>query len=197
MEVAGPRGKPTEARADRRFFSIVNEDEPEKKKRWKSRYLSRQPWNRRPIVFTGAQHASRRSIVLRVASTCQCARAPYGTLLSTSRFLMHPAKCLCCSCGYSYETFSLTPPSCRTWLPFRYLGAKRKRKKDKSQNNRGSFGKIIRRKRNKDVVGWNNLSKLNFLVFVFLFFFYFLWLSAWWRFIAVLSLLFLLHIARF
>lgn len=32
-------------------------------------------------------------------------------------------------------------------------GSKKKRKKDKSQNKRGSFGKIIRRKRNKDVVG--------------------------------------------
>lgn len=49
--------------------------------------------------------------------------APCCTLLSTSRFLMHPLKCLNCSCGYSYDMFSLTPPSCRTWLPFRYLKA--------------------------------------------------------------------------
>lgn len=49
--------------------------------------------------------------------------APCCTLLSTSRFLMHPLKCLNCSCGYSYDMFSLTPPSCRRWLPFRYLEA--------------------------------------------------------------------------
>lgn len=49
--------------------------------------------------------------------------APRNTLLSTSRFLMHPVKCLYCSCGYSYGKFSLTPPSCRTRLPFRYLEA--------------------------------------------------------------------------
>lgn len=34
---------------------------------------------------------------------------------------MQPVKCLNCSWGYSYDTFSLTPPSCRTWFPFRYL----------------------------------------------------------------------------
>lgn len=45
-------------------------------------------------------------------------------------------------------------------------GSKKKRKA-KSQNKRGSFRKIIRQKRNKDVVGWNNRSKLNFLISVF------------------------------
>lgn len=45
----------------------------------------------------------------------------HGTLLSTNRFLIHPVKCFCCSCGYSYDVFSLMPPSCSTWLPFRYL----------------------------------------------------------------------------
>lgn len=60
------------------------------------------------------------------------------TLLSTSRFLIHPLKCLNCSCGYSYEMFSLTPPSCSTWLPFRYL--KREEKQPQNEHNGGSPG---------------------------------------------------------
>lgn len=63
-------------------------------------------------------------------------RELHSTLLSTSRFLMHPVKCLYCSCGYSYDKFSLTPPSWRTWLPFRYLEAESNSKHTKkaSQN---------------------------------------------------------------